>query len=876
MSFPSLLSRVPEPGQCDAGELIERFVDWVSECELSLYPAQEEAILEIMAGQHVVLNTPTGSGKSMVALAMHFKALSEGRRSFYTSPIKALATEKFFDLCHLFGPENVGLLTGDASINPDAKVMGCTQEVLANMSLRMGDAFSAPYVVMDEFHFYGDRDRGWAWQIPLLTLSGTQFLLMSATLGNTHELRSKLSEKTGRKAIEVRSQDRPVPLDFTYSERPLQDTVQALLRKGKSPIYVVNFTHRDCAERAQALTSIKVCDQAERRAIGKILAGVRFSSPYGKDVKRFLSAGIGVHFAGLLPKYRLLVEQLAQKGLLKVICGTDTLGVGVNIPIRTVLFTQLSKFDGEKVRVLRVRDFQQIAGRAGRKGFDEQGSVVAQAPDYVIENLKIEAKASGNVGGKTGGKMGGKKRPKKVMRKKPPPGFVGWSKKTFDQLVEGMPESLESQFRVTHGMMLSLLPREEEFETNDDEFLPLSECGYRRLVRLIHHSHSSERQKSRLRREAAVLFRALRNAGLVHIERDLISGRMRPFVPASFQYEFSLHQVLSLFLIEVIESLDREHPSYALDLLSAVEAILENPRVILMQQVRKEKDKLMAKMKAERVPYEERMEKMKKVTYPQPCADFLYAAYSVFSKNHPWVGQENIRPKGIAREMVEEYSTFDNFVRKLGVQRAEGVVLRYLSQVLQVLNQTVPEDARTEEVYDLLSYFGNIVETVDSSLMDEWELMKKRVGLSSDLDDEARAELAQLPAPEAVGTPDQARSALSHIRRGMHELLRALVNEDYEQMLSLLDSDPEDLWDARRFRAALTPFYQEHAEILFTPEARRSHATRIEVVKPGCWKVQQTLMDPEGDNFWFMEIEVTALSVKDNSAQRYRLKQLSS
>ncbi|MBW2714216.1 MAG: DUF3516 domain-containing protein, partial [Deltaproteobacteria bacterium] len=717
--------------------------------------------------------------------------------------------------------------------------LGCTQEVLANMSLRMGESLGAPYVIMDEFHYYGDRDRGWAWQVPLLTLPGTQFLLMSATLGNTHSLRSKLKERTGRETVEVHSLERPVPLDFTYSEKPLQETVQRLLKKGKAPIYVVNFTHRDCAERAQGLTSIKVCDQNERRAIGKMLAGVRFSSPYGRDVKRFLSAGIGVHFAGLLPKYRLLVEQLAQKGLLKVICGTDTLGVGVNIPIRTVLFTQLSKFDGEKVRVLRVRDFQQIAGRAGRKGFDEQGSVVAQAPDYMIENKKIAAKAQGA------------KRPRKVARKKPPPGFVGWSEKTFEQLTQGIPEALESQFRVTHGMMLSLLPREVEDEASFASFTPVEECGYRRLVRLIQTSHGGERQKSRLRRESAVLFRALRNAGLVHIQPDPVSGRMRPFVPASFQYEFSLHQELSLFLIEVIDALDREHPSYALDLLSAVEAILENPRVVLMQQVRKEKDKLMTRMKAERVPYEERMEKLKEVTYPQPCADFLYEAFGVFSQNHPWVGQENIRPKGIAREMIEEYSSFDNFVRKLGVQRAEGVLLRYLSQVLQVLTQTVPEGARTEEVYDLLSFFGNIVETVDSSLMDEWELMKKRVALSADLDEEALAELEQLPAPEAVGGPDQARSVLSNIRRSMHEILRGLVWENYEQVISLLDQDPEDPWDARRFKAALTPFYEQYEEILFTPEARRSNATRITALKPGCWQVQQTLMDPAGDNFWY-------------------------
>jgi hypothetical protein len=215
-------------------------------------------------------------------------------------------------------------------------------------------------------------------------------------------------------------------------------------------------------------------------------------------------------------------------------------------------------------------------------------------------------------------------------------------------------------------------------------------------------------------------------------------------------------------------------------------------------------------------------------------------------------------------------------VRQLGIQRAEGVLLRYLSQVFQVLTQTVPEVARTEEVYDLLSYIGNIVETVDSSLMDEWELMKKRVALSAELDEEALAELERLPAPEAPQGPDQVRSALSQIRRMAHEVLRGLAREDYPQVLALLDQDPEDPWDVRRLKEALAPFYQQYDEILFTPEARRSNATRIEVVKPGCWRVQQTLMDPEGDNFWYVDLEVTATSAKDASALRLRLKQIAS
>ena len=374
---PTLGDRIPKGGTRDPDRILESFLDWSADIGFELYPAQEEALLELMADQHVILNTPTGSGKSLVALGLHFKGLCEGRRSFYTSPIKALASEKFFSLCEEFGPDNVGMLTGDASINPDAPLICCTAEVLANISLRRGEQLDAPYVVMDEFHYYADPDRGWAWQVPLISLPGTRFLLMSATLGDMSTIADHLGSVTGTTVADVRTAVRPVPLDFEYRETPLHETVLSLIENQRAPIYVVNFTQRECAELAQKLTSLPLTDKEEKAAIRDALGDTRFHTPYGREFRRFLSFGIGVHHAGLLPKYRLTVEQLAQQGLLKVVSGTDTLGVGVNIPLRTVLFTKLAKYDGHKVGHLKVRDFQQISGRAGRKGFDDRGWVVA-------------------------------------------------------------------------------------------------------------------------------------------------------------------------------------------------------------------------------------------------------------------------------------------------------------------------------------------------------------------------------------------------------------------------------------------------------------------------------------------------------------------
>ncbi|HWO13685.1 MAG TPA: DEAD/DEAH box helicase, partial [Polyangiaceae bacterium] len=388
---PSLQARLPPPGErAPADRLLELFLGYAEELGVELYTAQEEAILEVFSGHNVILNTPTGSGKSLVALAACFKALADDQYAFYTAPIKALVAEKFFELCAAFGARNVGMMTGDASVNRDAPILCCTAEILANVALREGERAQADWVIMDEFHYYSDRDRGAAWQIPLLTLPRSRFLLMSATLGKPEFFVEDLERRTGAKTALVRSGERPVPLDWEYSETPLQETIQKLCAAAKSPIYIVHFSQRAASERAQDLMSLNFTTKEGKQALKEELRGFRFDSPFGKELSRFLPHGIGVHHAGMLPKYRRLVERLAQRGVLHIICGTDTLGVGVNVPIRTVLFTQLCKYSGERTAILSARDFHQISGRAGRKGFDDVGWVVAQAPAHFIENQQLE------------------------------------------------------------------------------------------------------------------------------------------------------------------------------------------------------------------------------------------------------------------------------------------------------------------------------------------------------------------------------------------------------------------------------------------------------------------------------------------------------
>jgi hypothetical protein len=839
-ALESLGGRVPEGVTRDTGEILDRFVEWVSDTGLTPYAHQEDALMEVMADRHVMLCTPTGSGKSLVAMAVHFKALCEGERSFYTCPLKALASEKFFDFCAVFGAENVGMLTGDASINPDAPIICCTTEVLSNMALRHGEDLPVRNVVLDEFHFYGDRDRGVAWQIPLLLLSRSVFLMMSATLGNTAFIEERLRARTGREVSNIYSEQRPVPLDYEYCETPLHETVETLLGRGQYPIYVVNFTQRQCAEQAQGLTSAKVATRDERKLIDRELEGFRFDSTYGKDMKRYLRAGIGLHHAGLLPKYRLQVERLAQKGLLKVICGTDTLGVGVNIPIRTVLFSGLSKFDGEKVGILRVREFKQIAGRAGRKGFDEQGSVVCQAPEHVIENKKAASRAA----------QSGRRR--KVTKKKAPPNIVAWNRDTFERLTHSPPETLHSQFSIDHHTLVSVLQREG------------STRGYKALIDLIDASHENAGSKSRLRRHAAVLARSLRRAGIVEVESGARGPELR--VAADLQFDFSLHQSLSLFLVDALAVLDPESADYVLEALTLVEAILDDPRAILYAQERKLKSELMARLKAQRVPFEERIAKLDEITYPKPDAEFVYEAFRVFAQTHPWLGEHSIRPKSIAREIFEHLHGFDDYTRDYAIARSEGLLLRHLSQVLSTLAKTIPAAAKTDEVLDAIAFFRAMIGRVDSSLVDAWETL---------VHPEQQATAASQP-DHPFDLAEEPAMLAARARSEMHELVHALATGDYARAEGCVISDPEDAWTARRFELAMTPFLDEYERILFTPAARQSKRTLIKRTGPRIWDVFQTLVDPQGDDMWAIEGEIDLRQQRNPEGRMVRVRRIGS
>jgi superfamily II RNA helicase len=817
-----------EPG---ADALYDAFTSWTAQQGLSLYPHQEEAAIELFDANNVVLATPTGSGKSMVAVAAHFAAMAQGRSTFYTAPIKALVSEKFFALCTIFGAENVGMLTGDASVNADAPIVCCTAEVLANIALREGAGADVGQVVMDEFHYYADGQRGWAWQVPLLCLPQAQFLLMSATLGDVREIATDLTRRTGRETVLIDDAQRPVPLTYSWSVEPLHELLEELVKVDQAPIYVVHFTQASAMERAQSLLSAKLCTREERDAIAEAIGAFRFTAGFGRTLSKLVRGGIGVHHAGMLPRYRRLIEQLAQTGLLKVICGTDTLGVGINVPIRTVVFTGLAKYDGSRHRLLKAREFHQIAGRAGRAGFDTSGYVVVQAPEHVIDRTRALAKAGDDP-----------KKRRKVQAKKPVDGAVSWTEETFERLKDATPEALVSRMRVDHSMILNVVNQ------------PADPVATMRA--LMEDNHEDERGRQRLTEQAQALGSELVDAGVLEwlAEPDAEGRTLR--LAVELQENFALNQPLASFALVAFELIDPESEHHALDVLSVVEAILDDPFPVLKAQANKERGEAVAEMKAEGIEYEERMELLEQVTYPMPLAEPLQDALRVYRESHPWVRESDLSPKSVVRDMYEWGRTFTEFVAHYGLARSEGLVLRYLSNAYRALRQTVPEQLKTDELDDIIEWLGETVRQTDSSLLDEWEAL-------TDPESVARA-AAAVAANVGPPTPPPPRPITANertftvmIRNAMFQKVQLAARDRYDLLAqreaaaaALTDPPGKVVMKDADWEAALGSYWDEHESMGSGPQARSPQLLMIDRDPADgdtrTWAVRQIIDDPEG------------------------------
>ena len=860
----------PEPW-CTADEAFERFLGWCDERGIELWEHQEEALMDLAAGDHVILGTPTGSGKSLVALGMLFLGMAQGRRAYYTAPIKALVSEKFFDLVEVLGRDNVGMITGDTHINTQAPVICCTAEILANQALREGEDTDVGVVAMDEFHYFADPDRGWAWQVPLLTLPHTQFMLMSATLGDVTQIADALEERTGRIVDRVTDAPRPVPLAYEYVDTALEGTVELALRRDEAPLYIVHFSQDAALATAQSLANFGIATKEQREAVKEAAEGTRFTTAFGKILKRLISNGVGVHHAGMLPRYRLLVERLAQQGLLPVICGTDTLGVGINVPIHTVVLTALTKFDGYKMRRLRAREFHQIAGRAGRAGFDTEGMVIAEAPEYEIENAKLIAKAGDDP-----------KKLRKLKKKKPPEGFVTWNKQTFERLCEAVPETLKPRLRITNSMILSMVERGGDARA--------------RVSELIEASLQTPEEKLKLEARASEIFATLIDTGVV--VRDEVPGgvdapsdtdapsgagtssgvdapdgadapgdtsaptdaapRVEYSLTVDLPEDFALDQPLSPFLLAALELLDPESETYTFDLISMVEATLEDPKQVLRAQERQARDAAMAAMKADGVEYEERLERLQDITYPKPLEELLDAAFAQYCTKVPWAADYELSPKSVLRDMLESAADFKGYIQKLGIARSEGILLRYLAEAFRSLDRTVPLEKRNDQLNDIISWLGFVVRSVDSSLVDEWAA----AGEDSAFD-------AAPPSGADVVVADR-RGMTLLVRNALFRRVSLAARERADELGEL-----DEAWGMGeiRWRRALEAFFEAHEELLVDGDARSTAFFTIDEsdeLKPAAegghvWHVHQIFHDSDGDHDFGIMADVDLDATQEES-----------
>ena len=874
----------------DDDALYEAFSSWASSTGRPLYRHQDESLIEILSGNHVIAATPTGSGKSMIALAAHFVSMAHGGRSYYTAPLKALVSEKFFDLVSLFGADNVGMVTGDVSLNADAPIICCTAEILANQSLREGPTLDADMIVMDEFHFYADPQRGWAWQVPLLELTRPQFIAMSATLGDTTVFRKQWTERTGRPTVEITDAQRPVPLEYDYVVDTLQDTVERLLSEGRHPIYIVHFSQKDAVDTASSLMDRKLVSPEIRSQISREISTVSFTKGFGQTLRGLLSHGIGVHHAGMLPRYRRLVERLTQQGLLPVICGTDTLGVGINVPIRTVLLTSLVKFDGSKMRHLRSREFHQIAGRAGRAGFDTVGFVRVLAPEHEVETARERARLTAAQEAARDEREA--KRAKKKASKKrsgPKEGQITWSRSTFERLRDADPEALQSHFEMTHSTVLNVLGGAADAGRDPAEH----------LVHLALHNDDQPLPANPHIRHLADIYSSLLQAGVVeHLSSSRAQelGVSRLQLVADLPDDFALNQPLSPFALAAFELLDPDSPTFALDVISIVEAVLEDPRPLLYAQENQAKAAAVASMKAQGMEYDERMAALEEISWPKPLEELLSPAFSVYARSNPWVGDLELSPKSVIREMIENAMTFTELISRYDVGRSEGVILRYLSDAYRMMRQVIPEEIMTEELESMISWLADLIRSVDSSLLDEWEAMMNGEELV-----EAEGGASAVGAERAFGADESgvvAFTANRHafrnaVRRALFNFVELMSRDDVDglERASAQAADADGLfaeaapWTGDDWDHALERYWAEHDWIDINQGARSQALCALEEQISGedilalmpfsarnnvnqrsrfealaravdeapagsVWLATQTITDPEGNMDW--------------------------
>jgi hypothetical protein len=692
------------------------------------YPVQEQAISAIISGKSVLVTVPTGTGKTLMAKAGIFAALARGQRAVYTTPLRALTEEKFRELSDDFGPENVGFATGDYKINRDAPIQVEVAEILWNRIVGEKNVAPADIVIMDEGHYFNDPERGYVWEQSIIGLDPrAQLVVLSATVGHPERFCHwvHLTRKVEMHLID--SRERKVPLEHQFREELLLDTVKDLSWKGDVPAIIFCFGRELCFDVARLLKSCRRFTSDEEKAeVEKRCDEVFLQGGVAKELRPLLTHGIGIHHAGILPRYKQLVEELALERLIKFVVSTETIAAGINLPAKTVVFPSLRKFIKKEPRIVTPAEYHQMAGRAGRPQFDDKGLAITLAPEEITVDLRKEMKDAGKRGAidevKIKKTIYGRAR-NDAQRK----GELIWTPEVHADLVRGEPAELRSKTKITAEQVLAIglpdlttthLPGAPTEGAAGEPAPPIDEIEASlppsmrlNVVTVIDHLLIDEKERRNLHKMLAMLVDNMKAIGVIDEHGNQVKGQMIKELQGMdglFVYhELFTHQLGYEELRELIELLV-DH--------DAVQRIFDRRNEDVKREWCRARLREM-RMENGQVAWEDvEAEWDRDHPYvPSTCEQHLAEFQALVP--HPEI-HGGKKQKRLWAQMEDSNVGFMEFVDKEGLAHEEGNLFSYLIRCMNTARK-LGEASELSELETIAERIRGVLSKVDRRLLDE-------------------------------------------------------------------------------------------------------------------------------------------------------------
>jgi len=697
--------------------------------DLEPYPVQEQAFARIFAGESVLVTVPTGTGKTLMAKAGIHKALESGQRAVYTTPLRALTEEKYRELCEDFGEVNVGFATGDFKVNREAPIQVEVAEILWNRIFGDRGKCPADIVIMDEGHYFNDFERGYVWEQSIIGLHpDAQLVILSATVGRPEQFCHwvELTRRVPMKLVE--SRERKVPLYHEYHESYLIETVRELAAAGDVPAIIFVFGRERCFETARLLKSCRrFTSDEEKQRIESLCDEALLDSGVGKELRALLVHGIGIHHAGILPRYKRLVEEMALERLVKFVVSTETISAGINLPAKRVVFPSLRKYIRRKARLVTPAEYHQMSGRAGRPQFDKEGIALVLAPEDVVQEMRKEIKDAKKKGYRVDEdkiRRGVHARARAEAKRRDD---VIWDADIHQQLVKGEPAELRSKTRITAEQVLAIglpdltvesLPgagEEPEGEGGEsgDAAQPSGVRPHEKLdiVTVVDNLLLTERRRRESQKLLAQVTDNLRAIGVIDEHGKQVAGEMIS----------QLHGMDGLFLYYAFMNHQFEYD----DCRELVEFLIDHDVIqrILDRKVweqRKEwiRDRLREKRQENPQVTWEDVEEEYEREFPRQLSR-VETIHQEFSAKlpHPELHGGKVQ-KSVFATLEEEELGFLEFVDRHGLAHEEGSLFSYLIRVMN-FSRTLLEVTTMEQFGIIEKRVRALLSPIDARLIKE-------------------------------------------------------------------------------------------------------------------------------------------------------------